>query len=229
MDALRFRIKGTMNFFRAPEFHTYQKTLLFPPKSTIVGLVNNCMGKSINDYYRLLKKLSVSVIINNIKGIGNDLWRFVKTKSGEVGKDICIRQFVYKPEYTIYIISQKSLLHDLKKSLEKPSRIPYLGRDDNLILIKEVKPVELKEVQSTKIDSVLNFDITTKAYNLKVNNYGSVVIPTVTRLPLEFEVGKKGERIPTNLCAFTYWYNINIEFKEPITCHTDGDFFVRIF
>ena len=226
MKALRSDLVGSMNILRNPLYHTYQKTLPFPPKTTIVGLINNAMGGNIEDHCKLLKELKVSVVINKIAGVVSDVWRYRKIKTWEIESDICVREFLFKPEFTIYVVGEH--LEKMRGCLTNPKRILYLGRDDNLVLLKNVESVNLRKKKSARIDSVVDFDFTTKPHKINVKEGEEMIKPTVVSLPLEFRPEEE-RRIPTKKMAFSFWYGVDVIFTEGIECFTDGKYFIRLF
>ena len=93
MKAIRFRVEGVFNSFRIPLFKKYHKSFLAPPKTVILGMVSNVMGKSEEFYYNLLNSdIFVSVVIENIGGKTKDLWRYRDKGTSIIRRDKKIHQ-----------------------------------------------------------------------------------------------------------------------------------------
>jgi len=64
MRAVRFRVEGVLNSFKMPFFKKYHKSFFAPPKTSILGMLTNILGKHEEFYYQLFdKNIFVSVYI----------------------------------------------------------------------------------------------------------------------------------------------------------------------
>jgi len=158
MEAVKFTVEGLINSFRMPQTSIYQLTYLSPTRTQIIGMITNIMGKNEQEYYELLKKVKVGIIPLYINSIFNDAWTFKKWKSAGFGRDILQREKIYHGKYLIYLTAKKSLLEEIFNSLKKPCRIPSLGMDDELVILKNVKRTVLEADNSEIVHSVFRFD-----------------------------------------------------------------------
>ena len=157
MKEVRFEIEGLFNSFRIPFFKSYHKSFLAPPKSTIIGLLCNIANKSSSEFLNILNKdlISVSVVILDIKGKVKDLWSYKTFEKKNRGKSIVRRDKLFKPYYVVYLnIKEDKLKEEIKTALNNPKNIPSLGLDDELVLLKNVKEVELIQNTTNIIDSI---------------------------------------------------------------------------
>lgn len=193
MNIIRFSVEGVFNSFRIPFFRTYHKSFLAPPKTTIVGMLTNIMGKSEEYYYNILNedKIQVSVVIDSIKGKAKDLWAYksLESKSEMHGRSIIRRDRLFNAKYIIYLrIQDDSIREDVLQCLKKPKAVPSLGLDDEVIKIFDVKSdVEIKDNDSNIINSVFmdkGYEYTAKIKDM----YSDVELPTANIVPLNYEI-----------------------------------------
>ncbi|MEM5797500.1 MAG: type I-B CRISPR-associated protein Cas5b [Candidatus Aenigmatarchaeota archaeon] len=150
----------------------YAQTYPLPPKSTIIGMLQNAVGDWYgNNYGEEWWKLMVSVH----GGFENTFWNYqnlikgkieIKERNGKVvlynqglplyGEGITSqRSPVYQQELFnghlyIFIKGEADLLTKIKEALEKPARILYLGRSEDVIFIENVEEIVPKE----KVDEI---------------------------------------------------------------------------
>lgn len=195
MKAVRFEIEGVLNSFRIPFFKNYHKTFLAPPKSTIIGLLCNISKKNYKEFLEILNNnlIKVSVVIENIEGKAKDLWSFKTFDKKNRGKSIVRRDKLFKPYYIVYLdIKNNDLKKDIFESLKMPKSIPSLGLDDELVLIKNVKEIDLIENSVNRIDSVFLSDETDYKIFIKDLDKG-VELPTFYEVPIKLKVNKTKE------------------------------------
>jgi len=154
MKAVRFTAEGLINSFRIPQTSAHQLTYLVPTKTQIAGLLASIMGKGEADYYDLLRRIKVGIIPFKLDSLFTDAWTFRKWKEAGSGRDILTREKLYKSEYVVYVSGEDSLLKEILNSLKNPLRIPSLGMDDELIVIRDVKELHMQEMENSRVDSI---------------------------------------------------------------------------
>ncbi|MBE2900304.1 hypothetical protein DNK57_05735 [Methanothermobacter thermautotrophicus] len=159
MEAVRFIIEGLINSFRIPQTSVYQLTYLAPTKTQVVGMLTNIMGKNEGDYYALLDKLRIGIVPLYINSIFNDAWTFKKWKSSGAGRDILQRERIYMGKFLIYVVTEDSnLLGEIMDYLMCPSRVPSLGMDDELVIIREPKRITMESRKSETVHSLFTLE-----------------------------------------------------------------------
>jgi CRISPR-associated protein Cas5 subtype I-B len=196
MYIIKFKVEGVYNSFRVPFFRTYHKTFLAPPKTTILGMLTNIMGKSEEFYYNLLNEdeIKVSVVIDSIRGKAKDLWAYksLESKGNMHGRSIIRRDKLFNAKYSIYLmIRNESLRKEIYSCLMCPKAIPSLGLDDEIIKIFDVKShIELLENDSNIINSV--FMDKGYEYEVKIKDIlNDVELPTANIVPLKYKIDKE--------------------------------------
>ena len=197
MKVVRFEIEGLFNSFRIPFFKSYHKSFLAPPKSTIIGLLCNIANKNSSEFLDILNNdlISVSVVILDIKGKVKDLWSYKTFEKKNRGKSIVRRDKLFKPYYVVYLnIKEEKLKEELVVALNKPKNIPSLGLDDELVVLKNVKEIELIENATNTIDSI---HLSNEAnYKILIKDITKVVeLPTFYEVPTKFKLNKTKEII----------------------------------
>jgi len=221
MKAVRFTAEGLINSFRIPQTSAHQLTYLVPTKTQITGLIASITGKGEANYYNLLRKIKVGIIPLKIDSLFTDAWTFRKWKEAGSGRDILTREKLYKPEYVVYISGDDSVLSEIINSLKNPLRIPSLGMDDELVLIKDVKEITLGEGENERVHSVFKFQ---EGMRYKFNGKSRVQIfpPRIVTVNLDFnenEIPRKPERF-IQLVEFA---GLCCELNSPKTLYTDEE------
>lgn len=249
LTAIRLKLIGCTNSFRIPEYHTYHKTLIFPPKTTVCGMIGAAMGYSpqeVNE--KILPQLKVAILIEAIAGEVKDLWKIKKVTNYSKGDEkmedcvvidnksfygaVLLRELLYQPQYTIYLTSENmELLKEVFVSLQNPQWALSLGREDELVKLQcQPQWIHIEEHQNLWFsNTVLPFDVNQVKYELDPNSIQAserrrlIVPPMVYKLPMEFEYQDSGERSGVNLQHFTAVLGMRIRPKEKAMGWVDGE------
>lgn len=229
MKVIRFRLKGLLNSFRIPFFRTYHKSFLAPPKTTVIGMLCNISLKPQKIFFEILDKelIEISVVINSIEGKSKDLWSYKTIDKKNRGKSVVRRDKLFLPFYTVYLkIKDEMLYREILESLKEPKNSPSLGLDDELVIIWDIKEIELQSNESNKIDSVfLDKDIPYKAFIKDIAR--SVELPVSSVVGTKFVAfDKKGKRISKEITQEfrqVEFINCEIEFQEKTTSFVDEE------
>lgn len=174
MRALSFTLQGETAFFKKPDVNTFMYfTYGQIHKVALLGLIGAIMGYSgysaqkrgdtYPEFYEKLKDLKVAIVpqtkdIQDIPGIfGKKVQTFnnsVGYASGEAGGNLIVKeQWLEKPCWKIFIKEAHPVYDLLKNRLlnRQYVYIPYLGKNDHLATIIEVKEVEIEEIQGAQI------------------------------------------------------------------------------
>lgn len=174
MRALSFTLQGETAFFKKPDVNTFMYfTYGNIHKVALLGLFGAIMGYSgygaqkvtdtYPEFYEKLKDLNVAIVpqakkTQDIPGIfGKKVQTFnnsVGYASGEAGGNLIVKeQWLEKPCWKIFIKETHPVYELLKNRLlnRQYVYIPYLGKNDHLANIIEVKEVEIEEIQGSQI------------------------------------------------------------------------------
>jgi CRISPR-associated protein Cas5 subtype I-B len=247
--AIKLQLIGCLNSFRVPDFHTYHKTLLFPPKTTVCGMIGAALGYSpqdVND--KLLPNLKIAVLIDAVHGEAKDLWKIKKVTNYSKGDEnmedcvvvgnksyygaVLLRELLYQPEYTVYVYSEDTnLLNEIFEALQNPEWALSLGREDELVKLR-TKPewIEVEEeLEQWFIDTVLPLDVNKEKYDLDPKSIEAkgrarrIVPPMIYKLPMAFDYDEDGERSGIQSQPFTAIIGMKIRPKENSSGWVDGE------
>jgi CRISPR-associated protein Cas5t len=143
MNLYRVTISSWTSSFRYPNIMSgYQPTLLVPPISTVLGLLNACSGKYLEHkklslgyyFYYAAKSVDLETIYQielNDKGIPKN----------QVKSNIIKREFMFDCHLIIYL--KDSQLIDY---FRKPVFQILLGRSNDMASIDKIEQIELQEI-----------------------------------------------------------------------------------
>jgi hypothetical protein len=144
-------------------------------------------------------------IVGKNNGKANDLWQIRKyegkqIKAYEKGMEstpyktaVIVRELLYASEFALYLHFEKREDYDLVlKKMGQPEWALSLGREDELILVLEIKEVNLVEkAEMSFSNTVLPDDLTISPYDIDITALSSSSnimneAPNVVKLPITF-------------------------------------------
>ncbi|MCI1282287.1 MAG: type I-B CRISPR-associated protein Cas5b [Prevotella sp.] len=143
MTVYRITISSWTSSFRYPNIISgYQPTLLVPPISTVLGLLNACSGRYLEYkgfslgyyFYYAAKSTDLETIYQveiNDKGIPKN----------QVKSNIINREFLYDCKLVIYLTDIKYVEY-----FRKPVFSILLGRSNDLASVDKIEKIDLKEI-----------------------------------------------------------------------------------
>jgi CRISPR-associated protein Cas5t len=212
--ALKIELTGLFNSFRLPNYHTYHKTVGFPPKTTVAGMLGAALGLAPDEVNKKLlineeSKIEIGIIQKSQGGELLDLWKIRKIKAGKKDKNeesngpsidklnvngfvyygaVLVREIIYHPTYIIFVQSNDyELINQIKNALLNPVWALSLGREDELILVKKVETVDLHKTKETI--SFLSTVLPASKYKIDFDSYNcnTLLLPPQTiNLPMKF-------------------------------------------
>lgn len=162
MKAIRVRLYQNMINYRKPTSFQLKETYPLPPPSTVIGMVHNLCG------FTKFHEMDVSIQGRYYSKV-NDLYtryefkntaKFEKErhqlKVGEYGisRGVATVELLTDVELLLHILPKdQELVEIIEKAFLYPPEYPSLGRREDLVLIEEVKVVDVyeKELESTII------------------------------------------------------------------------------
>lgn len=187
--------------YRNPFTFYYAQTFPLPPKSTIVGMLQNATGLYYNEDFWNLK-----VSIHG--GFESTFWNYQQLIKGEiklqnVNNQLTLvnqertlygmglksqrtpinQQELFNGHLWIFLRGEEELISKINTSLEKQQKILSLGRSEDVIFIKTVKMCEENQItKSTAKKNLWLFDkpmyIKKEGFSIKNDKYPVYSIPT---------------------------------------------------
>ena len=193
MKINRITIRGDFAHFKVPLKSKIQQTYEIPPISTVVGILKNIYGESINNFllgYTIKYNCKNKDLMKIYKEF--DLSKKSRTDKDRFITDTCIVEYLYDVELVIYTsINQNILLKD----------VLVLGKANCLATISEIKEIELIEAdgygynqytakdigdgQIRRINTITKFNEDTDMYDIKTS---------LVRENVEFEYSKNYDK-----------------------------------
>lgn len=166
MKAIRIKMYQNMVNYRKPTSFQLKETYPLPPPSTVIGMIHRlCDYKEYHD-------MDVSIQGKHYSKV-NDLYTVYEFKTGgkyekgrhniNVGgygmiKGVSTIELLVDVELLIHIVPQKQEeIDEIYEALKRPREYPSLGRNEDLVVIDEVKKVEI-------IDEELQEELTLKPF-----------------------------------------------------------------
>lgn len=149
MKAFRIHISSWTSSFKYPNIISgYQPTLLVPPISTVLGLLNACAGKYIPH-----TKLTIGYYFD-YQGKATDLETIYQVEldsknvpKNQVKSNVIRREFLFNNRLFIYLTDER-----MADIFRNPVYPVLLGRSSDLATIERIEEIELEKIDcATKI------------------------------------------------------------------------------
>ncbi len=152
MRAVRLKLSQDMVNYKKPTSFQLKETYPLPPYSTVIGMVHNLCG------YKEYKEMEISVQGKYFSKV-NDLFSIYEFKNGMkydktrhqikvgnfgISRGISTTELLVNVELLIHIIPEnQNLVEEIKEAFLFPWEYPSLGRREDLVIVKDVKVVEV--------------------------------------------------------------------------------------
>jgi len=214
-----FDTHASLAHFRDIFTQSFFKTLLAPPRTTIIGMLGAAMGLNESDTISLSDKLLVGSKILSLKGYAKEITTAINQKRGG-GRTPVMRNLVVDPRYRIFIGSkEKELISQLRNAIRTPFFSLYLGISEclaDVANISEVTNAHLVETKKFKCTVSLPTD---GGYETKVDEKGKTIfLPERVRTVHSFTLSPKG-RMPAAYVNLLMFYNCAVEFKKNVAAY----------
>jgi len=235
LQALRLDVEGDFNSFRVGHLLQYQRTYLFPPKPTLIGLLGAALGLEDWQLTSLYEDVWASVILCQRHGFARDLWGITKIKtSGKTEHAVVVREMLHCPSYRIFFAPKSCSvkLPDMKAAFANPAYPLALGRSDELVVIKTCGVSDLQPASRGAWfrHTVLPFDYRKRRCILEkigVSTGGILELPQVFRLPVAYSYDKDRKRRVTRYDLFTHVFGTGVSLdSEEGWCDDGKSFFL---
>ncbi|EJO5347120.1 type I-B CRISPR-associated protein Cas5 [Clostridium botulinum] len=227
MEALKFTLAGKTAFFKKPDVNSYYYfTYGNIHKIALLGILGAICGfsgynsQSLNEkqiypeFYEKLKHINIGIVPKNEKAyIPKKVQTFnnsVGYASKELGGNLIVKeQWLENPKWDIYILIDKDVPNDLKHRLlkSKYKYIPYLGKNDHLASITDIKII--KDVETLDIINKLDSLFIKDNFNIeKLDNNFDDLLGEGDILDEYTALYKYEEMLPVSLEETTNKYNL---------------------
>jgi CRISPR-associated protein Cas5t len=194
--------------YRNPFTFYYAQTYPLPPKSTIIGMLQNACDDWYGHKFGIEKWWNLKVSVHG--GFESVFWNYQQLIKGELllsergilnknsdnpGGNIWLplygtgltsrrsptyQQELFNGHLYIFIRGDVELIEKIKEALEHPSKVLSLGRSEDVIFIKEVEIFD--EVKEDEAEGDLKLTLPTyiieRGFPIKISKYPVYSIPT---------------------------------------------------
>jgi len=224
LQALRLDVEGDFNSFRIGHSLQYQRTYLFPPKPTLIGLLGAALGLEDTQLAQLYKSIRTAIVLREHHGFARDLWGITKLKmAGKAERAVVVREMLHRPHYKIFYASSKSSgvlkLQDMEAAFTDPAYPLTLGRSDELIMVRSHSITDLRPAEQGTYYryTVLPFDYRKRKYDLEkvaASKDEILELPQVFKLPVAYSYDKTRRRSVAEYGVFTHVFGTGVSLKE---------------
>jgi len=190
-----------------------------PPPTTLLGIAGAALGLSDSELWAPnspLRGLKVSVWMDEQPGRARDMWTVLKIKGGKIAeRSPYFRELLFFTCYTLFYGGEEVLLRQLAEAFRDPAYPLSLGREDELLLVEEVKVAEAQQGEPLFRGTVVPGDIRHMSGVRPLLREGAVFEPPVVeKLPLAFTVDDRGVRSP-DAPALLSFLPLGVELEVP--------------
>jgi CRISPR-associated protein Cas5t len=196
-------VEAPVASFRTPLDHNYQRTLLMPPPTTLLGIAGAALGVLDGELWgdrSPLKHTRVAVWMERERGRARDMWTVLKIKSNRIAeRSPYFRELLFFTRYALIYGDSENLLRQLEEKFLDPAYPLSLGREDELLRVEEITLEYARDGEPVFRGTVIPGDVR----QMKFRNFsrlepGLRFEPAVVEtLPLRFrvDVDKQGRHI----------------------------------
>ncbi len=215
------RVRAPVASFRRPLDHNYQRTLPLPPPTTLLGIAGAALGLSDRELWAAdspVLGLAVSAWMEEEPGRARDMWTVLKVKNAKIeARSPYLRELLFFTRYTLLYgcESGSALLEELEGAFRDPAYPLSLGREDELLLVEDVRLEEASSGEPRFRGTALPGDVRRMPGLRPILEPGaSFEPPTVETLPLAFRVDAKGIRHPERSMPLSF-LPLGVELEVP--------------
>lgn len=188
--------------YRNPFTFYYSQTYPLPPKSTIIGMLQNAVGDWYGNEYGIEKWWNLKISVHG--GFGSIFWNYQNLIKGEIKFDENMKlinqnlplygdgltsqrtpvyqQELFNGHLYIFIKGEEYLIEKINGALEKPNKILYLGRSEDIVFIRKIKKIEKIEKKEIEVKGDIKFTYPTyilqEGFLIKNQKYPVYSIPS---------------------------------------------------
>lgn len=216
INIIYFDITGDFAHFRDIFTHSYFRTLLAPPRTTVLGFVG--ASKGLNEKYtiELSDKLYIGIKILSLNGVAKEIITAINQKKPNLTTPI-MRSLIVKPIYRIFIGSNdRGIINDIRYAIQTPVYPLYLGISDCIAEIKTISDIYNADLNTADLFTCIipinnsNFTSCTEG--------GMMFMPELNKTVYSFKHSPKG-RIPDKYVKLLMFHNCKVKLEKPFNAY----------
>ncbi len=147
MKAIKLKLYQNMVNYKVPTSFQLKESYPLPPYSTVIGMVHSLCD------FKEYKPMKISISGNYFSKVNNLYTRHEFNNSDNVIKGPATIELLVDVNLTIHIIPEdqsEEFLNMIFEAFKYPKEYPSLGRREDIVLIKDVKIVNVEEKRLEK-------------------------------------------------------------------------------
>ncbi|MEM2857094.1 MAG: CRISPR-associated protein Cas5 [Candidatus Nitrosocaldus sp.] len=218
-----FDISSDLAHFRDIFSHSFFRTLLAPPRTTVLGMIGAMLGYNEEDTITKLTKLYIGIKICSLKGYAKDIMTAINQKT-DGGRTPVMRTLLVNPLYRIFIGSEdKKWIEDIREGALAPKYPLYLGISDCLAYINDISTIKnVNAISTNNFNCVIPIasDIEYKYY-IKDNNK-MIFAPEIVKTVYSFVLTSNGKK-PERYIDLLMFHNCEVKLEKDIRAYDVGE------
>ncbi|MCZ7399047.1 MAG: type I-B CRISPR-associated protein Cas5b [Candidatus Methanoperedens sp.] len=236
--------------YRNPFTFYYAQTYPLPPKSTVIGMLQNAVGDWYGNELGIENWWNLKVSVHG--GFENAFWNYQSLIKGEIKfenqriinqnlplygegqtsqRTPVYQQELFNGHLYIFIKGEGNLIEKIKEALNKPAKVLYLGRSEDVVFIRNVKETVARKI-NVEGDIKLKYPtyLLQKNFSIKNQKYPVYSIPLKVifennrqNVKHKSEITKSTERKPEFEPIIYTGYDHSIILNE--NSHIDVEFY----
>ncbi|AEV69185.1 type I-B CRISPR-associated protein Cas5b [Acetivibrio clariflavus] len=234
MKAVRLKLTQELVNYKVPTSFQLKETYPLPPYSTISGMVHSLCG------YKEYHPLKISVQGKYLSKV-NDLYTRYEFRPGMpfeagrhqlevngfgISRGVATCELLTEVELLIHIIpEEQSIIHEIENAFKFPPEFPSLGRREDLVIINEVKVVDVNE---KVLEDYIELDKNYSAYipekmlsndSIKISGFAGLECGTRYNINKCYEKVNYGTK--KNPKIFRKWEKVRVVYSSRISAIED--------
>jgi CRISPR-associated protein Cas5h len=147
--------------FRRPASTSIILTTTIPPYTTLRGMISNALGLPRDDL-RVQEWFKIGIKpVNHVFEKSRELAKILKLKGTgkayqrDFPSSPMFREFLVESSYEIFLVGDADNVRVVHSALLSPKRPLYLGGSDEMVDVDVFEPVEIEEVETEEVWSVV--------------------------------------------------------------------------
>jgi CRISPR-associated protein Cas5, Tneap subtype len=201
MKAIKLKLYQKMANYKLPLSFQLRESYPLPPYSTVIGMIHSACD------FKEYKEMKISIAGNYFSKVNDFYTRYefklrdkfdhkrhnINANGFGIIRGVSTIEELIDVNLTIHIIPDEKLIKTIYNSLKKPKNYLSLGRHDDLVVIKEIKIVEVS-------NKILEEDL-----EMKEDIFAYIPISFLENSKIE--IGKKNNGVRTTGTKFELNYN----------------------
>ena len=191
--------------FRKPNSTSLILTYSIPPFTTIRGMISNALGLQ-RDNYSLQEEIKIGIAVIDFGFKNIEMAKILKLKENknhpihDYPSSPMFREYMVNPKYKIYLGGNEDIIYKIYNALKSPERSLYLGQSDDIVDVNVCSPIDINEIESNQIDSIVD----------------ELMIPNsiIEKIPFKFHKDKEKYNIEYKIVSIPKDLPINLPHKK---------------